>query len=86
MIQIKSGLLMLFSALLMIKDCQIMRLIVRIKEKSVVNELRSLGKVLYVSELTNIVGIDTKVEDAAKIKKIEGVIDVRESSKGVIAV
>jgi len=63
-----------------------MRLIVRIKEKSVVNELRSLGKVLYVSELTNIVGIDTKVEDAAKIKKIEGVIDVRESSKGVIAV
>ena len=63
-----------------------MRLIVRIKEKSVVNELRSLGKVLYVSELTNIVGIDTGVEDAAKIKKIEGVIDVRESSKGVIAV
>ncbi|MBC8521348.1 MAG: hypothetical protein ISS94_02915 [Candidatus Syntrophoarchaeum sp.] len=63
-----------------------MRLIVRIKEKSVVKELRSLGKVLYVSDLTNIVGIDTKVEDAAKIKKIEGVIDVRESSKGVIAV
>jgi len=61
-----------------------MRLIVRIKEKSVVNELRSLGKVL--SELTNIVGIDTGVEDAAKIKKIEGVIGVRESSKGVIAV
>ena len=63
-----------------------MRLIVRIKEKSVVKELRSLGKVLYVSDLTNIVGIDTKVEDAAKIKKIEGVIDVKESSKGVIAV
>jgi len=63
-----------------------MRLIVRIKEKSVVNELRIFGKVLYVSELTNIVGIDTKVEDAAKIKKIEGVIDVRESSKGVIAI
>jgi uncharacterized protein YlbG (UPF0298 family) len=63
-----------------------MRLIVRIKEKSVVKELRSFGKVLYVSELTNIVGIDTKVEDAAKIRKIEGVIDVRESSKGVIAV
>jgi hypothetical protein len=63
-----------------------MRLIVRIKEKSVVNELRSVGKVLYVSDLTNIVGIDTKAEDAAKIKKIEGVIDVKESSKGVIAV
>jgi len=63
-----------------------MRLIVRIKEKSVVKELRRLGKVLYVSELTNIVGIDVKVVDAAKIKKIKGVIDVRESSKGVIAV
>jgi hypothetical protein len=63
-----------------------MRLIVRIKEKSVVKELRSLGKVLYVSDLTNIVGIDTKVGDAAKIRKIEGVIDVRESSKGVIAI
>jgi hypothetical protein len=63
-----------------------MRLIVRIKEKSVVKELKRLGKVLYVSELTNIVGIDTKVGDAAKIKKIEGVIDVKESLKGAIAV
>ena len=64
----------------------IMRLIVRIKEKSVVKELRRLGKVLYVSELTNIVGIDVKVVNAAKIKKIKEVIDVRESSNGVIAV
>jgi len=63
-----------------------MRLIVRIKEKSVVKELRRVGKVLYVSELTNIVGIDLKAEDAAKIREIEGVIDVRASSKGVIAV
>jgi len=63
-----------------------MRLIVRIKEKSVVKELRRLDKVLYVSELTNIVGIDTKVEDAAKIREIGGVIGVRASSKGVIAV
>ena len=63
-----------------------MRLIVRIKNKGVVNELRRFGKVLYVSELTNIVGIDTKVEGAAKIREIEGVIEVRESSKGVIAI
>jgi len=63
-----------------------MRLIVRIKEKSIVKELKRLGKVLYVSELTNIVGIDTKAEDVAKIRKIEGVIDVKESSKGVIAI
>jgi hypothetical protein len=63
-----------------------MHLIVRIKNKGVIKELRRLGKVLYVSELTNIVGIDTKAEDAAKIREIEGVIDVRESSKGVIAV
>jgi len=61
-------------------------LIVRIKEKSIVKELKRLGKVLYVSELTNIVGIDTKAEDVAKIRKIEGVIDVKESSKGVIAI
>jgi len=32
------------------------------------------------------VGIDTKAEGAAKIREIEGVIDVRESSKGVIAI
>jgi uncharacterized protein YlbG (UPF0298 family) len=63
-----------------------MRLIVRIKNKGVVKELRRFGKVLYVSELTNIVGIDTKAEGAAKIREIEGVIEVRESSKGVIAV
>ena len=63
-----------------------MKLIVRIKDKSVVSELKRFGKVLYVSELTNVVGLDTKAKDALKIKEIEGVIDVRESSKGVIAV
>ena len=63
-----------------------MRLIVRIKDKSAVSELKRLGKVLYVSELTNVVGLDTKAKDASKIKEIKGVIDVRESSKGVIAV
>ena len=63
-----------------------MRLIVRIKDKSVISELKRFGKVLYVSELTNIVGLDTKANDASKIKGIEGVIGVRKSSKGVIAV
>ena len=63
-----------------------MRLIVRIKDKSVVSELKKIGKVLYVSELTNVVGLDTRSKDATKIKKIKGVIDVRGSSKGVIAV
>lgn len=63
-----------------------MRLIVRIKDKSVVSELKRFGKVLYVSEITNVVGLDTKAEDASKIKELEGVIDVRESSKGVIAI
>ena len=63
-----------------------MRLIVRIKDKSVVSKLQKFGKVLYVSELTNVVGLDTKLKDAAKIKEIQGVIGVRGSSKGVIAV
>ena len=63
-----------------------MRLIVRIKDKSVVSELMKFGKVLYVSELTNVVGLDTRSKDATKIKDIKGVIDVRRSSKGVIAV
>ena len=62
-----------------------MRLIVRIKDKSVISELKRFGKVLYVSELTNVVGLDTKASAASRIKEIEGVIDMRESSKGVIA-
>jgi len=61
-------------------------LIVRIKDKSVVSELKRFGRVLYVSELTNVVGLDTRSKDATKIKEIKGVIDVRGSSKGVIAV
>ena len=60
-----------------------MRLIVRIKDKSAISELMRLGNVPYVSELTNVVGLDTKAKDASKIK---GVTDVKESSKGVIAV
>ena len=63
-----------------------MRLIVRIKDKSVVSELKKIGKVLYVSELTNVVGLDTKSKDITKVNEIKGVIDVRGSSKGVIAV
>ena len=63
-----------------------MRLIVRIKDKGVVSELKRFGKILYVSELTNVVGLDTKVRDTSTIKAINGVIDVRESSKGVVAV
>jgi len=63
-----------------------MRLIVRVKDRSVVNELRRFGEVLYVSELINVVGLDTKTKDADKVREIEGVTDVRESSKGVIAV
>jgi len=63
-----------------------MRLIVRIKDKSVVKELKRFGKVSYVSELINVVGLDTKAREIYKIKEIEGVVDVRESSKGVIAV
>ena len=63
-----------------------MRLIVHIKDKSVIKKLKRFGKVMYVSELINVVGLDIKAKDAYKIKEIEGVIDVRESSKGVIAV
>ena len=37
-----------------------MRLIVRVKDKSAVSELKRLGRVMYVSELTNVVGLDTK--------------------------
>lgn len=58
----------------------------RIKDNGVVSDLRRFGKILYVSELTNIVGLDTKVRDTSGIKAINGVIDVRESSKGVIAI
>ena len=63
-----------------------MRLIVRIRDKGVVSELKRFGKILYISELTNIVGLDAKTIDASRIKEIDGVMDVRESSKGVIAV
>lgn len=63
-----------------------MRLIVRIKDKSVVKELKRFGKVSYVSELINVVGLDTNARVIYKIKEIDGVVDVRESSKGVIAV
>ncbi|MEA1864738.1 MAG: hypothetical protein U9N46_06035 [Euryarchaeota archaeon] len=63
-----------------------MRLIVCIKDKSVVKELKRFGKVSYVSELINVVGLDTKAREIYKIKEIEGVVDVRKSSKGVIAV
>ena len=62
------------------------RLIIRIRDKGVVSELKRFGKILYISKLTNIVGLDAKTIDASRIKEIDDVMDVRESSKGVIAV
>lgn len=47
-----------------------------------IKELKKYGKILFLSNLTDIVGIETKEENIESIQKLVGSDKVRESKKG----
>jgi len=58
------------------------RLLVRTNNITTVKELRKYGKLLFLSSLTDIVGIETKEENIENIQQLVGSDNVRESKTG----
>lgn len=58
------------------------RLLVRTNNIKTIEELKKYGKILFLSSLTDILGIETKEENIESIQKLVGSDKVRESKKG----
>jgi len=58
------------------------RLLVRTNNITTIQELKKYGKILFLSGLTDIVGIETKEEFITKIQHLVGSDNVRKSQTG----
>ncbi len=58
------------------------RLLVRTNNITTIKELKKYGKILFLSGLTDIVGIETKEENLERIQWLVGSDNVRESETG----
>ena len=58
------------------------RLLVRTNNITTIKELKKYGKILFLSSLTDIVGIETKEENIGRIQELVGSDNVRESKTG----
>ena len=59
-----------------------MRLLVRTNNITTIKELKKYGKILFLSGLTDIVGIETKEENLERIQWLVGSDNIRESETG----
>ena len=64
------------------RNFKMTRLLVRTNNITTVKELRKYGKLLFLSSLTDIVGIETKEENIENIQQLVGSDNVRESKTG----
>ena len=60
------------------------RILVKTKDPKDVEELRKYGKIVFLSSLVNIVGVETTAEEVEKIKVLVGEERVRHSARGTI--
>ena len=58
------------------------RLLVRTNNITKIQELRKYGKILFVSGLTDLVGVETKEEFITEIQQLVGSDNVRKSQTG----
>jgi hypothetical protein len=60
------------------------RILAQIKDSQVIERIKEYGKILFVSTLTDIVGVETTEKGLESIKDLDGVAQVRPSEKGVL--
>ena len=60
------------------------RILVKTKDPKDVEELRKYGKIVFLSSLVNIVGVEPTAEEVEKIKALVGEERVRHSARGTI--
>ncbi|PIU65098.1 MAG: hypothetical protein COS84_07375 [Armatimonadetes bacterium CG07_land_8_20_14_0_80_40_9] len=60
------------------------RILAKIKDSQTVEKIKEYGNILFVSNFTDIVGVETTEEKLENIKHLEGVAQVRLSEKGIL--
>ncbi|GFP29697.1 hypothetical protein HKBW3S44_00993 [Candidatus Hakubella thermalkaliphila] len=60
------------------------RILVKTKEPKEVQDLRKHGKIIFLSSLVDVVGIETTEAEVEKIKGLVGEDRVRESARGTV--
>lgn len=60
------------------------RILAQIKDTQVIERIKEYGNILFISTLTDIVGVETTQEKLEDIKRLDGVVQVRPSEKGVL--
>jgi uncharacterized protein YlbG (UPF0298 family) len=60
------------------------RILVKIKDTKEIEKLRKYGKIVFLSSLVDIVGVETTEAEVKKIKKLFGKDRVRHSARGTI--
>lgn len=60
------------------------RILVKTKDPKDVETLRKHGKIVFLSSLVNIVGVETTAEEVEKIKALVGEERVKYSARGTI--
>ncbi|MEW6619200.1 MAG: hypothetical protein AB1422_07675 [bacterium] len=60
------------------------RILAKIKDTQAVERIKEYGNILFVSSLTDIVGVETTKKGLENIKHLDGVAQVRPSEKGVL--
>ncbi|GFP21705.1 hypothetical protein HKBW3S42_00458 [Candidatus Hakubella thermalkaliphila] len=60
------------------------RILVKTKDPKEVQDLRKHGKIIFLSSLVDVVGIETTEAEVEKIKGLVGEDRVRESARGTV--
>ncbi|MBU0577904.1 MAG: hypothetical protein ABIJ40_11450 [Bacteroidota bacterium] len=60
------------------------RILAKIKDSETIERIKEYGNILFVSNFTDIVGVETTKEKLEDIRHLDGVAQVRMSEKGVI--
>lgn len=60
------------------------RVLAKIKDSQAVDKIKEYGNILFISNLTDIVGVETTEKGSEDIKHLDGVTQVRLSEKGFL--
>ncbi len=60
------------------------RILVRTRDPKEIEELRKHGKIVFLSSLVDVVGVETTEAGIEKVKKLFGEQGVRKSARGTI--
>lgn len=58
------------------------RLIVKVKDKTKVNQVRNFCSIIFVSKFLNVIGVEIEESDIQKLKQDDNVVSIRESEEG----